>query len=573
VSRRRPPWSSLGIDPTGDEREIKRAYAKKLKEIDVEAEPAKFIALRKQFEQAQSQARWIGADADDDDDGDADWADDGDEAVHAAAGAALASGTLMDADEWALGDVGGAAFFAPVVPPPARATPWGQGRDRVAAHFADIEAALRSADAGREGAVDRAVRALWAEPALETVDAAEDVEHRLAHMALNHGAAAAYLLRLASWHYGWARRAQQVGTGWPISEAGRRATAENWFQNIGEGRIAGHAKQVIGDLAQPPSGHWHRDFFAKRRITRFLDDLRRDHPEGEYRFDPDIVRAWERVRNPGISLGSLFGLVVLGAIAAIIVSWIDLDAGVENMAFWGFFLTGFAGVVAVRWGMKRVRPVRPSRYGGPLAARQAAALALMLAIFALAVLLPPHWAIGFALALATMALLPLTGAALPSEEERDPMLWALYHGRYLVMAAGLFAIFATVHAPHWTQAIVPGMLVAAAAQLLRERLVASWEALPPKALGWVRVLLLIGVMAVVAAGVRTMPDLPAAPAVLAGIALLLVQDAAANAWRPPLSTVFYFVYILLLVLFVAFPLLIPMALVARRLADRLFVKA
>jgi len=166
VSRRRPPWSSLGIDPTGDEREIKRAYAKKLKEIDVEAEPAKFIALRKQFEQAQSQARWIGADADDDDDddGDADWADDGDEAVHAAAGAALASGALMDADEWALGDVGGAAFFAPVVPPPVRATPWGQGRDRVAAHFADIEAALRSADAGREGAIDRAVRALWANP-------------------------------------------------------------------------------------------------------------------------------------------------------------------------------------------------------------------------------------------------------------------------------------------------------------------------------------------------------------------------------------------------------------------------
>lgn len=577
MSRRRPPWSSLGIDPTGDERAIKRAYAKKLKEIDVEAEAAKFIALRQQFEQAQREARWIGADAAEDwDDGDdrdeeADAADETAE-TEAAETEAAVSGP-MDADLWALGEVGGAAFTAPVVPLPERANPWRQGRDRVAAHFADLEAALCSADAGRERAIDRAVRALWAEPALETVDAAEDVEQRLAHIALNHGAAAAYLLRLASWHYGWARRAQQVGTGWPISEAGRRAAAENWFQNIGEGRIAGQAKQVIGDLEQPPSGHWHRDFFAKRRITRFLDDLRRDHPEGEYRFDPDIVRAWERVRNPGISLGSLFGLVVLGAIAAIIVSWIDLDASVENMAFWGFFLTGFAGVVAVRWGMKRVRPVRPSRYGGPLAGRQAAALALMLAIFALAVLLPPHWVIGLALALANMALLPLAGAALPSEEERDPMLWALYHGRYLVMAAGLFAIFATVHAPHWTQAIAPGLLVAAAAQLLRERLVASWEALPPGVLGWARVLLLIAVMAVVAAGVRTMPDLPPAPVVLAGIALLLVQDAAANAWRPPLSTVFYFVYILLLVLFVAFPLLIPMALVARRLADRLFVKA
>jgi len=77
---------------------------------------------------------------------------------------------------------------------------------------------------------------------------------------------------------------------------------------------------------------------------------------------------------------------------------------------------------------------------------------------------------------------------------------------------------------------------------------------------------------VAAAGVKAMPDLPAAPVVLAGIVLLLVQDAAVNAWRPPLSTAFYFAYIVLIVLLIAFPLLVPMALVVRRLADRLFIK-
>ena len=140
------------------------------------------------------------------------------------------------------------------------------------------------------------------------------------------------------------------------------------------------------------------------------------------------------------------------------------------------------------------------------------------------------------------------------------------------MAAGLFGAFAVVHAPGWVQAIAPGLLVVAAAQLLRERLVATWEALPATMLGAVRAGLLIAAVIVVVAGAQTMPDLPAAPVVLAGILLLLVQDAAVNAWRPPLSTAFYFAYIVLIVLLMAFPLLVPMALVVRRLADRLFIK-
>lgn len=565
MSRRRPPWSSLGIDPTSDERAIKRAYAGKLKEIDVEAEPAKFIALRGRLEDALRQARWIDDGAIDDEG--IDWPENAPDDP-AGPGDSLAAG-----DGWTIlsGDPVEAAV--PSIRTPERANPWAAPAvDPVAARFAAIEAALVAGGEGRERTLDREMRALWAEPALETVDAAEDAEYRLAHLALDHGADASYFLRLASWHYGWVRRSQRVGTDWAIREVGQRAAAEHWFQQIGEGVIAGHAKQVIDDIEQAPSGRWWRDFFPKRRITAFLDELRRRHPEGEYRFDADIVAAWERMRNPGISLGSLFGLVVLGAIAAIAASWIDLDAAAGNAAFWVFFLAGLVGLAGYRWGLQRIRPTRPSRYGGPLTARQAGALALMLVVFALAVLLPPHWAIGIALALANVALLPLSGAALPSEDERDPALWGLYNGRYPIMAAGLFGAFAMVHAPEWVQAIAPGLLVVAAAQLLRERLVATWEALPATMLGAVRVGLLIAAVIVVVAGARTMPDLPAAPVVLAGILLLLVQDAAVNAWRPPLSTAFYFAYIVLIVLLMAFPLLVPMALVVRRLADRLFIK-
>lgn len=45
-------WALLGIAPTDDPREIKRAYARTLKTVDVDADPAAFIALRQAMEAA-----------------------------------------------------------------------------------------------------------------------------------------------------------------------------------------------------------------------------------------------------------------------------------------------------------------------------------------------------------------------------------------------------------------------------------------------------------------------------------------------------------------------------------------
>jgi hypothetical protein len=573
VSRRRPPWSSLGIDPTGDEREIKRAYAKKLKEIDVEAEPAKFIALRKQFEQAQSEARWIGRDEAEDWGDDEDWdnEDGDDEADEAAETEAGVSGP-MDADLWALGDVGGVAFTAPVVPLPERANPWGQVRDRVAAHFADIEAALRSADAGREGAIDRATRDLWAEPALETVDAAEDVEQRLAHIALNHGAAAAYLLRLASWHYGWARRAQQVGTGWPISEAGRRATAENWFQRIESGST-GYAKTLLKDLEAPPTGNWARDWRRKRRVREFLDAMRQLYPEGAYRFDPDIVDAWEEARDIRIPWGAL----IAGFLVALAMAGRARQAPLADPMFWGWW-AGVAGGLLLLEGLLARRAARRRRRPGSarLDALELTAFFVLLTIPAIALMAPATAWTTAGLIVGALLLAHESGAE-PEPGERGGFWRGLAAARYPLIAALLLATFALSEAPagrvDWRQAVVPAMLAMLATHWVRPRLVETWEAAPRWVLAGARGALLVAAAGLLWIALGALPDRPVAWAVAAGLFILLAQDAAADAWRPPLSTQWLIAYVVLVAGLAIMPLPFALALVVRRLADRLFIKA
>lgn len=72
---RRWPWAVLGIDRTGEVAEVRRAYARLLKQTSPEVDPDGFQALRAAYEAALQQARWVAEEddeAEDLDDGDSD---------------------------------------------------------------------------------------------------------------------------------------------------------------------------------------------------------------------------------------------------------------------------------------------------------------------------------------------------------------------------------------------------------------------------------------------------------------------------------------------------------------------
>lgn len=325
-------WSILGLEPTNDEREVRRAYARRLKEVHPEDDAEGFQALREAYEHALDMARrgWavpparkprkkeseavVAAPVSDDG-----WAND-------------------DADRWTepeddsgegWNDAGTDRWNAarpPSAPEPKLspevAAELEAEKVRQAAHAAlcdQLEGLLRQTTVPSSDALGVMMR-LFRSPAMDSLRVHANTEYWLAHAIARGGPAADSLIEPAVKFFGWdsGRVGVDMSHAQPVLQ--RRETARI-IQQLARPMTVGHdawkalrTKQTlfrrIADRLDP---------FLSRQVTDLLARADHDLPDLYSHLDPDAVATWRaRLTRPRFSPLYLLSLLIVPPILALI---------------------------------------------------------------------------------------------------------------------------------------------------------------------------------------------------------------------------------------------------------------
>lgn len=278
-------WQLLGLAPTEDGREVKRAYARLLKQIDVHADPDAFIRLRAARELA---LRW-GAEipewereTDENGANDDSWSDDALDWNYL-----LADGLCLDAN----GDLCRPGQAAPA--PTYRPT---TDSDKLRAAVDSLEAALNGDFAVDPQQVEIAGIALLELCAEAQVDEAARIEEWLLAAMAAAIPRSDPLIDAAARQFGWNDAVRSHGRSFnlDLDDLLRRRTARaefaSWRVHPGE-----EIREAVAELTRP--GRTRLSVFdlgLARQVQRFLANVVAAQPMIEYDFAPDTLAWWRR---------------------------------------------------------------------------------------------------------------------------------------------------------------------------------------------------------------------------------------------------------------------------------------
>jgi len=373
--RRGGYWAELGIDPTDDARTIKRAYAGRLKQIDMDADPAAYIALREARDAALAAAEAglidVGGDAGDGEapGNQAEAAAGFDpamlatlppivvvsgfgapvelpaygratEGLHVPSPAAPPDGEWQFARESTARPAAEATptplgerlrLTAPTVDPTGLApgdiviAPREPGTD-YQAHYDALIAILRPteenhppADFAEQSAMQHHFHVLLADPRMQEIGFFAEAERWFAGMIARTAPRSDALLEIAADHFGWSEEADRVDQSAEIAwNIARRRT----LRFRGEVSQRGHPNhREWRELTTPAKEKSRRGAgLSRKRVRRFLATIRRDHPSLESDFDWYRVSMWERdipaVGKFGVAGVLIYILITIIRIAA-----------------------------------------------------------------------------------------------------------------------------------------------------------------------------------------------------------------------------------------------------------------
>jgi hypothetical protein len=287
-------WQLLGLEPTDDRREIKRAYSRALKTFDPDADPGAFIRLRTAFENATewgTQTPWW----------DEDFQDEEEENMPLPAAETAEEGEEEAAD-----------FSFPDV---ASSRPWFGWRPELTFGEGPLQELVESLDRllFDEGAdpagVERLGRAILGSPELENVDRQTAVEEWMASAIMAAIPASDPLIEPAIKRFGWASPRPLSAVNPSVDAVLERAEDRRRLAEIGHREHRHHAalaelqgapRQRLGIFRLPLAGS----------VSDFLTFVRSSHPTLELDLNQESVEWWDRYLA-GRRLPSSFWLLML----------------------------------------------------------------------------------------------------------------------------------------------------------------------------------------------------------------------------------------------------------------------
>lgn len=292
-------WRELAISPSTDEREIRRAYARRLKIVHPEDDPEGFQALRAAFEQALNHARHAAWEAGNN------WHEDDavDEGLDASAAPVGENHALPPATPSTDASPQDPALVAEMARDRA-------DRDEHQRRCDVLTELLRQpAPDGEE--VLTALVAVFRSPALGALDVHDSTEHWLGQLAAQRGPAFEALLEPAIAFFGWDHR--PVGDHWNpgLGALQHRADLET-IRRLRNPASAGHEAFMI--LSRPMTSQARLrvrlSLGVKPRIAELLARMDYEFPYLQSYLDAETVAWWrEHLSRPRFDGGAFWAVI------------------------------------------------------------------------------------------------------------------------------------------------------------------------------------------------------------------------------------------------------------------------
>jgi hypothetical protein len=271
---RRGPWRVLGLDPTDDRAAIRRAYADKLRQLDIDRDVEGYTRLRGARDHALALAR------------------------SAAVAEADAREPVLVDDGWEEAPAEAepdafpddAADASPV--PPAEPDEPKPPQILLEILFPQGETSEEPLTADELARAEQAQAAILAQAETSSIDEQAGIENWLAHHLASAWPRSAWLVEEAAGAFGWLDEAGQLGERQAVHFLNQRLKGMRFVAKVQ--RPSHPLHKAWAELSRPGlKGSFAFMRASKDDVQRLLAGIRERYPEVERHLDPERVGSWE----------------------------------------------------------------------------------------------------------------------------------------------------------------------------------------------------------------------------------------------------------------------------------------